>query len=211
MWSSYPLTWVLLSLLHWASINLMQNALHTPSLLLLAHFPFRLRLAGACPSDGSHLLPPLLYLQLISHCQHLPRLPSQRRLVFLHSRWAEASLWRAGQSRRWRNRTFCSMLGSQNGDCWTLLHWPVSALPIPIVFDFSGRASRLNIGLLWRVQNQEDLEGCCWPGLWPYPHLDEKRTCPMSLASVSSGSMLPFWLVTAQWHSFSAWNLLFDV
>lgn len=98
MWSSYPLTWVLLSLLHWASINLMQNALHTPSLLLLAHFPFRLRLAGACPSDGSHLLPPLLYLQLISHCQHLPRLPSQRRLVFLHSRWAEASLGGLGRA-----------------------------------------------------------------------------------------------------------------
>lgn len=39
MWSTYSLTWVFLSLLHWASINLMQNALRTPSLLLLAYFP----------------------------------------------------------------------------------------------------------------------------------------------------------------------------
>ena len=167
-----------------------------------------LRLPGAC----SHLLPPLLCPQLISHCQRLPHLPFQRRLVFPRSRWAAASLWRAGRSGRRRNRTFCSMPGSQNGDSWTLLHWPVSALPVPIVFAFSGRASRLNLRLLWRVQSQEDLEGCCWPGTWPYPHLDEEWTCPISLASVSSGCMLPFWWRTRRkWHSFSAWNLLSGV
>lgn len=60
----------------------MQNALCTPSLLLLTYFP-RLRLPRAWPSDGSHLPPPLLCPQLISHCRCLPRLPSQRRLVIL--------------------------------------------------------------------------------------------------------------------------------
>lgn len=61
----------------------MQNVLCTPSLLLLTYFPRRLRLPRAWPSDGSHLPPPLLCPQLISHCQRLPRLPSQRRLVIL--------------------------------------------------------------------------------------------------------------------------------